>query len=382
VIKVVHIINALNIGGSEKLLVDTINRLDPNKYEITIISLSLFDENKTISKIARINKTIAVHYLYFNFFNDYTLRGYFSLFLSKEEKFRVIPETKSILHQIKPHIVHFHTTPGELIIKKFLPKNYRYVFTDHSLRINKNGLNKFKQFLLSLLFKQLYTEFKVIAVSNEIESSLIRNNIVNRAHIETIANGIDTSFFCRDKEKEPSNTFIVVYVSRIEPTKGHADLINAWAQLNDIKNKQLYIVGPDGLNGQIQSLAEALGCANSILFTGSHSNPKEILSKSTIAVFPSYKEGMPLSLLEKMAMELPVIVSNIEELTHVVTHKKNGLVFNLGNHNHLAENMRLLYNNPQLVLDLGKNARITVERNYNSADGVKKIDEFYKRILN
>lgn len=380
-IKIVNIINALNIGGSEKLLVDTVNFLEEAEYDISVISLTPKIEATSIFNVIKFNKAVKVFYLQLSFFNDYTLRGYYKLLFAKKEKFAAIPEIESILEEIKPDIVHFHTTPGELIIKNFLPHKFKYLFTDHSLRISQHGLSKLKTVLLAQVFRKLYNGYKVIAVSKAIQESLIRNKIVSKTNITVISNSIDTIFFSLGLPLKQQGIFNVVYVSRIEPTKGHGELIKAWASLEKIENKQLYIVGPDGLNGKLEALAEQMGCKHTITFTGALKEPKDILKIASVGVFPSHKEGLPLALLEKMSMSIPVIVSDIEELTGIIEHEKNGLVFKSGNHIDLARQISRLYENPELMVKLGNSARETVKKNYDSKTNLMKLDTFYKEIV-
>lgn len=382
-IKIVYIINSLNIGGSEKVLIESANGLDSNKYEAVIISLTLFNENKSMLNVIKLNSNIKVFYFDYLFFDNYSLRGYLKLFKKSKNEFRDVDKIVKVIKEEEPDIIHFHTTPRELIIKKFFNVKASYIFTDHLLRINRTEYGIIKSKLLALIYKRLYEGFSVIAVSGEIENSLERNRVLSeKQRISTILNGVNVSEFRNDNSKKKSNEFVVVYVSRIETIKGHEDLIKAWAQLKDIEKRHLYIVGPDGLNNKIQNLAKQLNCLDTITFTGSVSNPKEFLSIANVAVFPSYKEGLPLALLEKMAMGLPVIVSDIDELTSVITDNKNGLIFKLGNYLELSEKIRFLYLNPSKAKFIGDNARKTVEAQYDLADNHKKIEAFYDQVLN
>ena len=113
---------------------------------------------------------------------------------------------------------------------------------------------------------------------------------------------------------------------------------------------------------------------------GSRNEIKELLLAADIAVFPSLKEGLPLSLLEKMAMGLPVIVSDIDELTTVIEHEKNGLTYELGNDNDLTDKMSILLNNKEMRRELGGEARKKVEENYSLLSVVEKTKLFYKSL--
>lgn len=196
-----------------------------------------------------------------------------------------------------------------------------------------------------------------------------------------LCNSIDVDEYSRVHPVQSIKGLKVVYVSRIDHNKGHEDLLRAWALLKHIPDKKLYLVGPDQLNGKLQELANNLGCESSVEFTGSVANPKTILDNCNIGVFPSYKEGLPLSLLEKMAMYLPIVFSDIPELAAVVESGNSGVSFKCGDPTDLASKLEQLYNNLEQASAFGKNARKTVEEQYNSNKTRLQLDSFYKSLL-
>ena len=141
------------------------------------------------------------------------------------------------------------------------------------------------------------------------------------------------------------------------------------------------MVGPDELNGEMQRLAAKLVPDKSIVFTGPKNNITEILSTCDFAVFPSHKEGLPIALLEKMAMGLPVIVSSIPELTSVVKDNINGLVFECGNADDLAKKISLLLADSELREFLGHNARKTIAEKYGSENIALPNELLYEKII-
>ena len=122
------------------------------------------------------------------------------------------------------------------------------------------------------------------------------------------------------------------------------------------------------------------GC-HTIDFTGPRTDVIDLLRKADIAVFRSRKEGLPLALLEKMATALPVVVSNIPELTSVVTDNYDGLVYHSGDCAELAAKLELLMRDALLRRRLGENARRTVVERYTSDRLAGQVEAFYRRIL-
>lgn len=381
--KIVYILNSLLIGGIQRVVVENANGLDPKKYSVHIVSLSRVDPSNNIFNVIKLNSNITLYEIDFSFYSNYSLLGYLKVILKSKKSYSNIDDLIKIIHLIKPDIIHFHTSPRELVLKKFLNYTALYIFTDHTLRINQIEYGILKSKVLSLLFRKLYSGFLIIAVSDEIKRSLYLNKIIHPLlPIKVVNNGVNPeNYKYRDVNKNKSSDFIVVYVSRIAHAKGHADLITAWASLKDIKNKKLYLIGADDLNGKMHQMAITLNCSNHIIFTGPVSKPELFLEKAKIAVFPSYKEGLPLALLEKMSAKLPVIVSSIPELMTIISHKKNGLIFELGNTIDLAQKIRFLYQNQILAEELGEQARATVEEKFNIHNSMKILNNFYEKSL-
>lgn len=382
--KILYIVNSLVIGGTQRVVVENANYLDSNRFDSHIVSLSKIDKSNCVFDIIKLNPNINLHEIDFNFYPNYSLFGYLKLIFKKRSSFNKIDEILNLINSINPDIIHFHTSPRELILRKHINFKSHYVFTDHTLRIFKYEYGILKSKILSLLFKKLYSGFHILTVSDEIKKNLYLNGIVSpKKPIIVVKNGIDLKQFCPDENERDfeAKGLVAVYVSRITHAKGHSDLIKAWALLKDIAEKKLYIVGPDELNGEMQKLSIELNCEDSIVFTGSVFNPKFFLREAQMAFFPSYKEGLPLALLEKMAVSLPVIVSDIPELKAIIIHNENGLTFELGNINDLAAKIRYLYLNPIIRRKIGSEAKVTIEKQFNNSASHLLLNNFYERIL-
>jgi len=99
-----------------------------------------------------------------------------------------------------------------------------------------------------------------------------------------------------------------------------------------------------------------------------------------VFVMPSKKEGMPMALLEAMAMELPVVATDVGGISFVVG-KNEGLLVDAGNSEALSSAIFSLINDPSLRGDLGKNARAKVVREFSIDACYRKYREVYKNVL-
>jgi glycosyltransferase involved in cell wall biosynthesis len=106
----------------------------------------------------------------------------------------------------------------------------------------------------------------------------------------------------------------VLFLSRIHPKKGLDVLLPAWGRiLTRCNDWELVVAGPDeqGYLAVVQTLTEKLGLRDKVVFTGPVAGQAkiELLYSADLFALPSYSEGLPVSLLEAMACEVPVVAS-------------------------------------------------------------------------
>jgi glycosyltransferase involved in cell wall biosynthesis len=106
----------------------------------------------------------------------------------------------------------------------------------------------------------------------------------------------------------------LLFLSRIHPKKGLDLLIRAWARLRQLnKDWEMVIAGPDEQDymSVVRNLAQKLGLSDRVIFTGpvTGQTKTELFYSADLFALPSYSEGIPVSLLEAMACELPVVAT-------------------------------------------------------------------------
>lgn len=199
----------------------------------------------------------------------------------------------------------------------------------------------------------------------------------NKTHVHHM--GVDTEFF------KPGNKLIENYsnikilsVCRLVPKKGISDAIKAVARVNDRHHKtrlQYVVVGDGPLRQQLQNYAKELGLSGGIVKFVGYKSPieiKELLKKSHIFLAPSKKskdgdmEGIPVSLMEAMAMGLTVLSTKHSGIPELVEDGVSGYLFAEGDSDAIAEKIVYLSNNPQEIEITGNRARKKIERDFNS----------------
>lgn len=378
-LRVLHIVNNLHIGGTTSVLIKLLQETpSSNQFEYLVLNLSGKCDDSVLSEINQIG--IKIYNFNFNFSEKFSSVSYLyrALFLSN-----LFGSNKSVIQLIvdlRPDIIHAHTLPSELNIGKVVKRKLKckLVYTDHSARVNKNEISLVSAFLLKIAFKKFYQNYNVIAVSESVK------RYINLLHLDKVILQLSViNNKISQKEFQIDNTakkiITIIYISRLSASKGHIDLIKAWERLPKL-NLCLKLIGPDQMNGMLQNVCDQMSFNNEIIFVGATNKIDDHLKSADIGVFPSHKEGLPIALLEQMQVGLPCIVSNIQEITDIVTDMENAIVFECGNDLDLAEKIKLLVDDFDLRIKLGKNASKLVLDKYCDANNSfkKEYEKFYE----
>ena len=179
--------------------------------------------------------------------------------------------------------------------------------------------------------------------------------------------GIDRDYdfrrrFAMDNEK------IILYVGRLVYEKGVQHLISAMPKiLENYHDSKLVIAGKGGMIDELKSQVDSMGLSNKVYFTG-YLNQKEVQKMykcADVAVFPSTYEPFGIVALEAMLAGIPTVVSDIGGLNEIVEHGVNGMKSYTGNPNSIADSVLSLLFDPQLAMNVTKNAKNKVKDEFN-----------------
>jgi glycosyltransferase involved in cell wall biosynthesis len=213
-----------------------------------------------------------------------------------------------------------------------------------------------------LLFRRLskHTWRKAIrVVANSMGLRTLARKTNHKQIIGVIPNGVDTTYFKRDHfpRKEGKIRLKVVSTGRLIKRKGYEKLILAVAGRDDI---QVTIVGDGKKRKELEEFTEE--CSANVVFAGYHPHDKlkGFLENADVFVMPSYNEGMSNSVLEAMAMGLPIIATDVggtKELVH-----GNGFIVKPGSSTGIARALGEYMGDSDLIKEHGKVSRKIAEK--------------------
>ncbi len=169
----------------------------------------------------------------------------------------------------------------------------------------------------------------------------------------------------------------LVCVGRLAREKGHLILIEAVSRLQDIPDFEVVIVGDGPLRGEVEARAKSLGIHTRVNVTGwmSADKVREAILKSCAMVLPSFAEGLPVVLMEALALERPVISTTIAGIPELVEHGVSGWLIPAGSVDALAQAMRELFATPpDKLAAMGRAGRASVSERHDQTTEAKKLE--------
>jgi len=178
--------------------------------------------------------------------------------------------------------------------------------------------------------------------------------------------------------------FVVGIVARLLWTKGLGEFLAAAEKLRGVAALRFLVVGPAETNhsGAVPEavMRRAEGWGN-VCFLGERQDLPPLYAAMDLFVLPSYREGMPRSLMEASAMELPVVASDIRGCREVIEHGQTGWLFPLGDVEALVARILECWRNPERAANLGRAGRARVQRLFDERAVHKRLLHLYGRLL-
>ncbi|CUS31742.1 putative Uncharacterized glycosyltransferase YpjH [Candidatus Nitrospira nitrificans] len=280
----------------------------------------------------------------------------------------------SHLRRHRPDIVHSHRYK-EHILGAFAAKlshNSLVVQTYHGLDEHLHGWAAVKM--------RAYTTLNTIVgkvaghgfvgVSEEI-SAILRCRYTT-GKVSCIRNGVDltrvkttsSGAHLRKQLGISSSEFVIGSVGRLTPVKGLEYLIRAVSKNKGPRERKLLIVGDGPLRPALEGLAREVGVAGRVLFLGARNDVYDLMGVFDVLALPSLHEGVPMVLLEAMAMAVPIIASRVGGIPEILDDEQGALLVQARDVDVLADAIETMANDEVLRNRLRKAARARVESRF------------------
>ena len=353
-LSVVHVTLGLNMGGMEKLLVEFAKHTDRERFLPRFVSLT--DRGSLAAEIEANGAEV------FTLDTPPGLRPGLVLRLAR------------LFRRLGADIVHTHNTKPLIYASPAarLANVSALVHTRHGQRFGASARSNLA-FRLAALGAD-----RIVSISADSARLSVREGIAP-AKVCTILNGIDVSRFAYSG---PNLGGAAVMVGRQSPEKDVATLIRA-ADLVAKKRPgfRLEIAGDGAARAGSEALTRELGLEGCVRFLGEVREIPQLLARSRLFVLPSLTEGISLTLLEAMAIGLPIVATRVGGNPEVVDDGVTGWLVPPGEPAQLAEKMLRLLDDDAETLRMGAAARARAIEVFDIRTMIAHYENLYLQLL-
>lgn len=195
---------------------------------------------------------------------------------------------------------------------------------------------------------------------------------------DVIANGVDVP-----SSIPPWCTGAVVgVVARLIPSKGVDVFLKAVQLLRpEVPELKAVVIGDGPARDQLKYMAQSLGLQSTVHFLGHCENVVGLLKEMTVFVLPTRSEGLGISVLEAMAMGVPVVATAVGGIPELVKHKRTGMLVRVDEFGAIARAVRKILQDREESETMRQAAFQHVRANYNSDLMVERTLEVYRRVV-
>ena len=360
--RILFVIDSLRVGGAETLLLDL---LDAAKARGDLAHVAYFTPGPLAPEVEK--------------------RGIATTRLSRKGLRDPLALWRiwQLMRRWQPDVVHSHLTKSDLVAQlaarmRRLPR----LVTLH------NAAPWRKKRLPARLYHWVVGKpDALIAVTPLVADHVARYGGVPRENIEVIQNGVDLSRFSPENATPldlsqfgvPKDAVVIAKVGRLNVQKDHANFLRAAAILARKDPRAHFLVVGDGeLMTQSQELAQQLGLGpDRLTFTGNIRQMPELLSAIDIFMLASAWEGLPMVLLEAMAMGLPVVSTAVGGVPDLIANGENGMLVPASDPAALAAAGGMLVSDADLRHRIGAAGQDTVRARFSGKAMTDRIWALY-----
>lgn len=353
-------------GGAEKVLVNLLHGLNPNKYDITLFLL--FGVGPYIDKLPEYVKVKCLF----------------------KKQFRGLTQ---ILKLFSPKLLH------KLLIKGRYDLEIAYLETsptriisgapDETRKIAWVHIEEEEEKTFSLVYRNksemvdCYNRFDKIAFVSETALRKFQEfhpQIVTSKCVMYNVNDIDILSKAKEEiELTLSNALNICTVGRLAKQKGYFRLLQTVKELNDFglaSRFTLYILGKGEEEVKLKDYIKENNLSN-VVMLGFQPNPYKYLSRMDLFVCSSFKEGYSTAVVESTLLGIPVITTDCSGMDEILKDGRYGMIVP-NNQSALFEGMKNLIEHREKIDEYRRNLQINVESLY--AENIKKYEELFEEL--
>lgn len=287
-----------------------------------------------------------------------------------------------IVRSLGINIVHSHGKGAGVysrLLKIFLP-TIEIVHTFHGIHFDQKIYLPGMIHLAAEKLLACFTDHFINVSEGELVDGL-RLGICSKKKSIVIYNGINIPRLNESHsliEELDIKDFIILHITRFDSVKNSGSVLKIADKIDKFGSQTKFIIIGDGpKRHNLEKLAQEKGLKN-ILFLGFQPQAVKYLKHASVYLSTSLKEGLPLTLIESMAMGVPVIATDVTGNNEIVVHGENGFLYPDGRIDLAIKYIQDLRSSPSLLKMLGENAKKTYLKKFRGEIMIKKLVKLYE----
>lgn len=360
-LRVLILIKGLGLGGAETLIAEASRSWDRERFEYRVAYMLPWKDQLVASlEDAGVDVTC--------------------LYWERPPGLGAVRRLRSMSRDWRPNLIHSHLPAAGIFARLALPTATHF-YTEHNLA---DSYRQPTRWLNRVTYGRNRT---IIAVSDAVAKSVDGYPGPKR---RVIPNGVSVTVTseqasrARAEARLRNGQRLIVHVGNIRPHKGHQTLIEATKRLIAERPDVIVVsLGGEKHTGdleRVRSAARQAGIEQSLRFLGRRDDARAFLAAADVVVNPADVEGLPVSLLEAMALERPVVATAVGGVPSVVRHEITGLLVPPGEPGELAAAMARALSSSSAV-EWGIEAARLVDRDFGLDRMVRAYEALYTEVL-
>lgn len=371
-IAVCHIISGDLWAGAEAQAFTMMAGL--NKLPTMDVSAIVMNQGKLVQKLKEVHIPVAV------------------IDEHKYSFLQIVKIAAEIVISRQAEVLHSHRYKENLVAANIKRRGHpvQLVQTVHGVQERLTGIKSLKIAAYGKLNEFISRRYfdRILAVSRDIKEQLTA--VYGQAAMCHIANAIDLDRVTTVKSATEireglgiqSDELVVGAVGRMVAIKGF-DIFLRVAQvvLQSSPKTKFVLVGDGPESESLKKLCGDLGILEQVVFAGFRDDILDVMNAMDVFLMTSWHEGIPVALLEAMALEKPTVATAVGGIKEVLENGESGLTASAGDTAALAGHCETLLKSPDDRLAMGRRARLRVETEFSSEQQSQKLYRVYKELV-
>lgn len=366
--KILHVIDSFDLGGAQEALVNLVACTDRTRFAPEVATM----HGRGVYWERFCALGVPVHSLSPHKFLPLYIWNLLRLILTRDYT-----------------IVHCHLIASNLIAKPLaallgVPVRFNHDQTNDEYRYrDKLRLG------LDALTNRLSTH--ICAVSASIVTFLKEHEHVPADRVTLVYNAIDLRRFTprpelraalRGEWNLPQDAPVIAGIGRLNYQKNFELLLEVAAEILTTHPQAIFVIAGSGPEERaLKERAAALGVAECVRFLGFVADTARLYGAIDFLLMPSRFEGLPMTLLEAMAMRVPAVASRLDGIAEIIIDGTDGLLATPDRRDEFVAHLRLLLNTPQRAAAVAEAAFEKVTKQFSAEQMTREVEALYERYL-